>query len=229
MPRASDTPFQSGVRTRWAGGTSGSWSIGKNMPLKRNSGRDDEPIDDRERWSVRRVAVKAVMGSANASPVRTATGIIAMPRTMSVAPNTTDHDHERGAHEREPDDRTRGQAEHHVRAAMGVRDHRLERPVPGDGGHDGIHRFACGGLHRLRGQQARGQEHEVAHALQCRRLSASSTNVPRPRPMAGRNSTGARNVVNSPPRHVRRYTSSWCSSTRTWSAVTAVTRRACGR
>src|SRR6188768_3964128 len=42
----------------------------------------------------------------------------------------------------------------------------------------------------------------------------SSTKVPRPRPMASRNITGARNVVNRPPRHVRRYTISWCSRTR---------------
>ncbi len=82
----------------------GSWVIGKNVPENRNSG----VITNRNRaaklTSLRWVAANAMMGAANARPVRTAAGSIAIPRTEVHRAEGDRHEHEHAAHDEQPDD-----------------------------------------------------------------------------------------------------------------------------
>ena len=67
----------------------GSASTGKNVPENRNSGVIPNRKIAANRSGVRWVAENAAIGAANASPVRTATGIASTTSGDSAAPNRT--------------------------------------------------------------------------------------------------------------------------------------------
>src|SRR6185437_4074596 len=73
--RLSSTPCHSGVTHAIGRTTSGSWSIGKNVPENRNRGVIPNRNIALKPWSLRCVAENATIGQAKAMPVRTATWI----------------------------------------------------------------------------------------------------------------------------------------------------------
>src|SRR4029079_3900540 len=67
----------------------GRLSIGKNVPLNRNSGVTPNRKIVANRSRLRCVAVKAMIGVANARPVSTADGTASTTRADLLAPNAT--------------------------------------------------------------------------------------------------------------------------------------------
>ena len=203
MPRARDTPFQSGVAYAIGCRKVGSSVTGKNTPLKMNRGVMMKRLMAGKLASPVRVTVKAMMGSANASPVRMATGIIAMPRGMSVArkmtitmTNAVLTMARRTIIHRDVPVTT-------WNAEMGVEiiDWKVRFQVMADMmGYIASPAAVCIAWDAS-SPGARNTRYETPSMPP---EADWSTKVPSPRPMASRNRTGARNVVNRPPRQVRR-------------------------
>ena len=89
MPRASETACHSGVRKATTCSSSGSWLMGKNVPLKMNMGMITKRKSAANGASFFCAAAKAWMGAAKARPVSTATGSMATAWGTSVASKTT--------------------------------------------------------------------------------------------------------------------------------------------
>ncbi len=86
MPRESETACHSGVRTATTCSSSGSWLMGKNVPLKMNMGMITKRKRVAKGASLVCAAEKAWMGAAKARPVRIVTGSISRAWGRSVAP-----------------------------------------------------------------------------------------------------------------------------------------------
>ena len=119
MPRESDTACHSGVRTATTCSSSGSWLMGKNVPLKMNMGMITKRKSVAKGASLVCAAEKAWMGAAKARPVSIATGSISSAWGRSVAPKTTITPEE--------DDRAEGHAHARPQQLAGGHVPRIER------------------------------------------------------------------------------------------------------
>src|SRR2546426_896688 len=88
-PRASATPCASGVSQAMPWRSWGSWWSGKKTPPSKNRGVITKRPIRAKLWSVRRLAVQARIGAANASPVSTAAPIASTASTEWIVPKAS--------------------------------------------------------------------------------------------------------------------------------------------
>ena len=180
-PRLRATPWYSGVSQATTWRNVGSDSTGKNVPENRNSGVIPKRNTALNVSTLRCVAENAAIGPANASPVRTPAGIASTIKRRGRGTEQRRHQHEDRRDEqhpeRDPGEVAEGDVARTDRRRDTSRGRRGSRRRPPMIGNVDSNAAVC--IAR-RGQQARGEEREVAAPRRARRCHSRTCRGRRP-------------------------------------------------